>query len=43
MKYIVDMASAGMIYVPSFMKISLGIQIILLLLYQQFQRLQCWY
>jgi hypothetical protein len=32
-----------MIYVPDFMPISSGIQLILRLLPQQFQRLMCWY
>jgi hypothetical protein len=38
MKYIVENNASGMIYVPSFMKIISGIQIILLLLSQQIQR-----
>jgi hypothetical protein len=43
MKNAVEMASDGMLdqYVPSFMRISLGIQITLTLLLQQFERLQC--
>jgi hypothetical protein len=32
MKYIVKMASDGMMYIPNFMKIGLGIQVILALL-----------
>jgi hypothetical protein len=40
MKYAIKMASGGMIYVPSFMTISSGIQIILRILPQQFERLQ---
>jgi hypothetical protein len=43
MKYTVEMASGGMIYIPSFMKIGSGIQLILKVLPQQFERLQCWY
>jgi hypothetical protein len=43
MKYIVEMASDGMIYIPSFMKIGSGIQVILRLLPQQSKRQQCWY
>jgi hypothetical protein len=42
-KYTVEMASEGMIYVPSFMKIALGIQVILRLIPRQSERLQCWY
>jgi hypothetical protein len=43
MWYTVEMASDGMIYIPSFMKIGSGIQVILMLLPQQHERLQCWY
>jgi hypothetical protein len=43
MRYTIEMASHGMIYVLSFMKIGLGIQVILGLLPGQFERLQCWY
>jgi hypothetical protein len=43
MKYIVEMGSGGMIYVPSFMTIGFGIQVLLRLLLEQFERLQCWY
>jgi hypothetical protein len=35
--------SDGMIHIPRFMKIGSGIQVILRLLPQQFERLQCWY
>jgi hypothetical protein len=42
MKYAVDMALGGMIYKQSFMTIRSYIQVILLLP-QQFERLQCWY
>jgi hypothetical protein len=37
------MASDGMIYISSFMKIGSGIQVIARLLPLQFERLQCWY
>jgi hypothetical protein len=37
------MASGGMIYVPSVMTIGSGSQVILRLLPQQSERLQCWY
>jgi hypothetical protein len=43
MKYTVEMASHGMIYIPSFMKIGSGIQVILRLLLRQSERLQYWY
>jgi hypothetical protein len=36
MKYNVEMASVGMIYVPSFVKIDLGIKVILRLLPRHF-------
>jgi hypothetical protein len=36
------MAPGGIIYIPSFMTIGSGIQVIWLLP-QQFQRLECWY
>jgi hypothetical protein len=39
MKYTVEMASDGMTYIPSFMKIGWGIQVILRLSPQQFERL----
>jgi hypothetical protein len=39
MKNIAVMASDGMIYVPSHIKIGSGIQVILRLLLQQFERL----
>jgi hypothetical protein len=39
----VEMASGGIMYIPSFMKIGLGVQVILKLLPQQFERPQCWY
>jgi hypothetical protein len=38
-KYTVDMVSDGMIYIPAFMKIGSGIQVILRLLPRQFERL----
>jgi hypothetical protein len=37
-----EMVSGAMIYVPSSMTIGSGIQVILRLLPQQFERLQCW-
>jgi hypothetical protein len=43
MKYTVEMASGGMIYIPSLMTIGSGIRVILRILPQQFERLQCWY
>jgi hypothetical protein len=36
----VEMSLGGMIYIPSFMTISSGIQVILRLLPQRFERLQ---
>jgi hypothetical protein len=41
MNYDVEMDSGGMIYVPSFTMINSGIQVILRLLPQQSERLQC--
>jgi hypothetical protein len=41
MKYAIETGSAGMIYLPSFIKIDSGIEGIILLP-QQFERLQCW-
>jgi hypothetical protein len=38
-----DMASCGMIYIPTFMMIGCDIEAILSLVPQQFERLQCWY
>jgi hypothetical protein len=43
MKYTVDMASDGMICIPSFIRIGSGIQIIIRLLPRQSERQQCWY
>jgi hypothetical protein len=43
MKYNVQMDSGGMIYIPSFLTIGSGIQVILRLLPQRFERLQYWY
>jgi hypothetical protein len=37
------MASDVMIYIPYFMKIGSGVQVILRLLLQEFERPQCWY
>jgi hypothetical protein len=41
--YPVAMASDGMKCIPSFMKIGCGIQVILRLVPEKFERLQCWY
>jgi hypothetical protein len=41
MKYIAVMASDGTIYIPNFMKTDSSIQIILTLLPQKLERLQC--
>jgi hypothetical protein len=41
MKYTVEMASDGMTYTPTFIKIGSGIQAILRLLPRQSERLQC--
>jgi hypothetical protein len=38
-----EVTSGGMICIPSFMTIRSAISVILRLLPQQFQRLQCWY
>jgi hypothetical protein len=43
MRHTTKMTSGGMTYTPSFMKIASGIQVILMLSPQQFQRLQYWY
>jgi hypothetical protein len=43
MNYAVEMASDDIIYIPSFMTIGSGIQVILRLLPKKFERLQCWY
>jgi hypothetical protein len=43
MRWAGEMASGGIIYLPSFMKIGSGFQIILKFLPQQSERLQCWY
>jgi hypothetical protein len=43
MKYAVEIASVGMIYVPNFMMNGSDIQAILKLLPQKYERLQCWY
>jgi hypothetical protein len=42
MKYKIEMASGGMIHIPSFRLISPGIPEILSSLPQQSERLQCW-
>jgi hypothetical protein len=41
MEYTIKMDSDGMIYVPTLMMISLGILVIVRLLPEQFERLQC--
>jgi hypothetical protein len=43
MKYVVEMASGCMTYIPSFTTIGSGIRVVLRLLPQQNERLQCWY
>jgi hypothetical protein len=43
MKYAVELASDGMIYVPYSMRVGSNIQVLLRLLQQQFERLQNWY
>jgi hypothetical protein len=43
MKCTFEMASDGMIHVPSFMKTGSGIEVILRLLPRHSERLQCWY
>jgi hypothetical protein len=42
-KYVIEMASGGMICIPSFMMTSSGIPVILTTVPQQFEGLQCWY
>jgi hypothetical protein len=42
MKCAIEIASDGMMYIPSFMKIGSGIQAILRLLPRQSERLQYW-
>jgi hypothetical protein len=43
MKYAVEMNLGDILYVPSFMTIRSGIQVILSLFPQQSEGLQCWY
>jgi hypothetical protein len=43
MKDVIEMASGGMIYIPSFMMMDSCIQAILRSLPQQFERLHRWY
>jgi hypothetical protein len=43
MKYAVDVASGGMIHISRLITIGSDIQVMLRLLLQQFERLQCWY
>jgi hypothetical protein len=42
-KYAIEMATGGMIYIPKFITICSGIQVILRLIPQQFERPQCRY
>jgi hypothetical protein len=42
MKHTITMVSGGMIYIPSFLMMSFGIQVVRRLLPQQFERLQFW-
>jgi hypothetical protein len=42
-RYSAECASHGMVVIPSSVMIDPGIQVILRLLLQQFERLQCWY
>jgi hypothetical protein len=42
MEYVVERGSVGVIYIQSSVTTSSGIQIILMLLPQQFERLQFW-
>jgi hypothetical protein len=42
-KYTIEMASGGMLYIPSLMTIVSGIPVILRVLRQQFESLQCWH
>jgi hypothetical protein len=42
MRYATEMASGGMIHIPSLMTTGSGIQVILRLVHEHFQRLQCW-
>jgi hypothetical protein len=43
MRYTAEMASDGMVYIPSYMKTVSGIQVILRLLPRQFDKLKCWH
>jgi hypothetical protein len=43
MKYVVEIASGGLIHVADFITIGSRILVILRLLPQQFHMLQCWY
>jgi hypothetical protein len=42
-EYTVEVDSNGMVYIPTLMMICSSIQVILRLLPQQFERLQCWH
>jgi hypothetical protein len=43
MKCTLEMASDGMVHILSFRKFGSGIQVILKVLPQKLERLQCWY
>jgi hypothetical protein len=43
MKYTVEMASNGTIYIPSFIKSGSGVRVRLRLLPRQSEMLHCWY
>jgi hypothetical protein len=43
MKYAIVMISGGMIYIPRFLTMNFGIQVVQRLLPQQVERLQFWY
>jgi hypothetical protein len=40
---VIEITSGGMVYISSFMMIGSDLQLILRLLPQQFERVQCWY
>jgi hypothetical protein len=43
MKYAFEKASGDVTHIPSFMMMGSGIQVIIRLLSQEFERLRCWY
>jgi hypothetical protein len=43
MRYTIEMASLDMMYIPSVLKICIGIQAVLSLCLRNWKRLQCWY